>query len=305
MQDAPAEFVRQWLDATAESFDAEVRPFLQRIDGTVEEMLGSFGAIIDIQGKYKASTEALKTLLATDTLGLVTQQIADASRSLYQVWNDQGDAIVAFSTELADTADYAELTAMVQQRYATEIALIGQVMGALQQIDGIFAGTIEGIRLDLMSGNDERYAYFEQQIERLAGSLATMTDPGQILDTLKQIDTLAGRSYGLLDDTQKATIGEDIIGFLDQVQADADARLNALLSTVQADKQNEAGTVANAIQTALDGASSKMTAELEAVFAKQQQAADTLNNAANQFGGWVNYLPSTINVTFAASEVNA
>lgn len=305
MQDAPAEFVRQWLDATAESFGAEVRPFLQRIDGTVEEMLGSFGAIIDIQSKYKASTEALKTLLGTDTIGLVTQQIADASRSLYQVWSDQGDAIVKFSTELADTADYAELTAMVQQRYATEIALIGQVMGALQQIDGIFAGTIEGIRLDLMGGNDERYAYFEQQIERLAGSLATMTDPGQILDTLKQIDTLAGRSYGLLDDTQKATIGEDIIGFLDQVQADADARLNALLSTVQADKQNEAGTVANAIQTALDGASSKMTAELEAVFAKQQQAADTLNNAANQFGGWVNYLPSTINVTFAASEVNA
>lgn len=304
MQDAPAEFVRQWLDATAESFGAEVRPFLQRIDGTVEEMLGSFGAIIDIQSKYKASTEALKTLLGTDTIGLVTQQIADASRSLYQVWSDQGDAIVKFSTELADTADYAELTAMVQQRYATEIALIGQVMGALQQIDGIFAGTIEGIRLDLMGGNDERYAYFEQQIERLAGSLATMTDPGQILDTLKQIDTLAGRSYGLLDDTQKATIGEDIIGFLDQVQADADARLNALLSTVQADKQNEAGTVANAIQTALDGASSKMTAELEAVFAKQQQAADTLNNAANQFGGWVNYLPSTINVTFAASEVN-
>lgn len=304
MQDAPAEFVRQWLDATAESFDAEVRPFLQRIDGTVEEMLGSFGAIIDIQGKYKASTEALKTLLGTDTIGLVTQQIADASRSLYQVWSDQGDAIVKFSTELADTADYAELTAMVQQRYQTEIALIGQVMGALQQIDGIFAGTIEGIRLDLMSGNDERYAYFEQQIERLAGSLATMTDPGQILDTLKQIDTLAGRSYGLLDDTQKATIGEDIIGFLDQVQADADARLNVLLSTVRADKQNEAGTVANAIQTALDGASSKMTAELEAVFAKQQQAADTLNNAANQFGGWVNYLPSTINVTFAASEVN-
>lgn len=305
MQDAPAEFVRQWLDATSESFDAEVRPFLQRIDGTVEEMLGSFGAIIDIQGKYKASTEALKTLLGTDTIGLVTQQIADASRSLYQVWSDQGDAIVKFSTELADAADYAELTAMVQQRYQTEIALIGQVMGALQQIDGIFANTIEGIRLDLMGGNGERYAYFEQKIETLAASIGSLTDAGAIVETLKQIDALAGRSYGLLDDGQKATVGEDIIGFLDQVQADADARLNVLLSSVQADKQNEAGTVANAIQVSLDAASAKMVQQLDAVFVKQQAAADTLAGAANQFGGWVNYLPGSINVTLQTAEVNA
>lgn len=305
LKNAPDQFVRAWLDATAESFDAQIRPFIARIGGTAEEMLAQFAQIAEIQGIYKTSTDTLKALLETDTIGAVQQQIEAANRSLYALWSDQGDAIVKFSTELADAEDYATLTGMVQQRYATEIALIGQVMGALQQIDGIFAGTIEGIRLDLMSGNDERYAYFEQQIERLAGSLATMTDPGQILDTLKQIDALAGRSYGLLDDTQKAAIGEDIIGFLDQVQADADARLNALLTTVQADKANEAGTVANAITVALDGASAKMTAELEAVFAKQQQAADTLAGAANNFAGWVNYLPGSINVTLQTSEVNA
>ena len=305
LKNAPDQFVRAWLDATADSFDAQIRPFISRIGGTAEEMLTQFAQIAEIQGIYKTSTDTLKALLETDTIGAVQQQIEAANRSLYDLWSQQGDAIVKFSTELADAEDYAQLTSMVQQRYQTEIALIGQVMGALQQIDGIFAGTIEGIRLDLMSGNDERYAYFEQQIERLAGSLATMTDPGQILDTLKQIDALAGRSYGLLDDTQKAAIGEDIIGFLDQVQADADARLNALLTTVQADKANEAGTVANAITVALDGASAKMTAELEAVFAKQQQAADTLAGAANNFAGWVNYLPGSINVTLQTSEVNA
>lgn len=303
LKDAPAEFVRAWLDATASSFDEQIRPFIARIGGTAEEMLTQFGAIAEIQSIYKQSTDTLKALAETDTIGLVTQQIEAANKSLFAMWSDQGDAIVRFSTELADAEDYAQLAGMVQQRYQTEIALIGQVMGALQQIDGIFSNTIEGIRLDLMSDNGQRYSYFEQQIETLAASIGSLTDAGAIIDTLKQIDALAGRSYGLLDDQGKAANGQDIIGFLDQVQADADARLNVLLSSVSADKANEAGTVANAIQTSLDAASAKMVTQLEAVFVKQQAAADTLAGAANNFAGWVSYLPGSINVTLATSEV--
>lgn len=303
LKNAPDQFVRAWLDATADSFDAQIRPFISRIGGTAEEMLAQFAQIAEIQGIYKASTDTLKALLETDTIGAVQQQIEAANRSLYDLWSQQGDAIVKFSTELADAEDYAQLTSMVAQRYQTEIALIGQVMGALQQIDGIFAGTIEGIRLDLMSDNGQRYSYFEQQIETLAASIGSLTDAGAIIDTLKQIDALAGRSYGLLDDQGKAANGQDIIGFLDQVQADADARLNVLLSSVSADKANEAGTVANAIQTSLDAASAKMVTQLEAVFVKQQAAADTLAGAANNFAGWVSYLPGSINVTLATSEV--
>ena len=305
LKNSPDQFVRAWLDATSESFDAQIRPFIARIGGTAEEMLAQFAQIAEIQGIYKTSTDTLKALLETDTIGAVQQQIEAANRSLYDLWSQQGDAIVKFSTELADAEDYAQLTGMVQQRYQTEIALIGQVMGALQQIDGIFSNTIEGIRLDLMSDNGQRYSYFEQQIETLAASIGSLTDAGQIVETLKQIDALAGRSYGLLDDQGKAANGQDIIGFLDQAQADADARLNVLLSSVSADKQNEAGTVANAIQTSLDAASAKMVQQLDAVFAKQQQAADTLASAANGFGQWVSYLPASINVSFDTSEVNA
>jgi hypothetical protein len=303
LNNAPDQFVRAWLDATADSFDAQIRPFISRISGTAEEMLAQFAQIAEIQGIYKASTDTLKALLETDTIGAVQQQIEAANRSLYDLWSQQGDSIVKFSTELADAEDYAQLTSMVAQRYQTEIALIGQVMGALQQIDGIFSNTIEGIRLDLMSDNGQRYSYFEQQIETLAASIGSLTDAGQIVETLKQIDALAGRSYGLLDDQGKAANGQDIIGFLDQVQADADARLNVLLSSVSADKANEAGTVANAIQTSLDAASAKMVAQLDAVFVKQQAAADTLAGAANNFAGWVSYLPGSINVTLATSEV--
>jgi hypothetical protein len=305
LKNAPDQFVRAWLDATADSFDAQIRPFIARIGGTAEEMLAQFAQIAEIQGIYKTSTDTLKALLETDTIGAVQQQIEAANRSLYDLWSQQGDAIVKFSTELADAEDYAQLTSMVAQRYQTEIALIGQVMGALQQIDGIFSNTIEGIRLDLMSDNGQRYSYFEQQIETLAASIGSLTDAGAIIDTLKQIDALAGRSYGLLDDQGKAANGQDIIGFLDQVQADADARLNVLLSSVSADKANEAGTVANAIQTSLDAASAKMVTQLEAVFVKQQAAADTLAGAANNFAGWVNYLPGSINVTLQTAEVNA
>ena len=78
---------------------------------------------------------------------------------------------------------------------------------------------------------------------------------------------------------------------------------------VGADKANEPGTVTNAITGAINGANDKMLAQLEKVFAdgaaKQQAAADTQMAAANQFGQWVNYLPGTINVTLASSEVNA
>ncbi len=305
LKDAPDQFVRAWLDATASSFDEQLRPFIARISGSASEMVTQFAQIAEIQGIYKQSTDTLKALLGTDTIGLVTQQIEAAGKSLYALWSDQGDAIVKFSTELADAEDYATLTGMVQQRYATEIALIGQVMGALQQIDGVFASTIEGIKLDLMGGNDERYAYFENQIEMLTDSLGSMSDPGQILDTLKQIDQLAGRSYGLLDDTQKQSIGQEIIGYLEEAEAIGTQRLEAVLDSVSADKQNEAGTVANAVQVSIDAASAKMVAQLDAVFVKQQAAADTLAGAANNFAGWVNYLPGSINVTLQTSEVNA
>jgi hypothetical protein len=309
LKNAPDQFVRAWLDATAESFDAQIRPFIARIGGTAEEMLAQFAQIAEIQGIYKTSTDTLKALLETDTIGAVQQQIEAANRSLYDLWSQQGDAIVKFSTELADAEDYAQLTGMVQQRYQTEIALIGQVMGALQQIDGIFAGTIEGIKLDLMGGNDERYAYFEQQIEALTGALGSMSDPGQILDTLKQIDQLSGRAYGLLDDTQKQAIGQDIIGYLTEAEAIGTKRLDAVLASVSSDKVNEPGTVGNAIVTAMDQANGKMITQLEAVFAKgaadQAAAAETMQGAANQFGNWVGYLPASINVTFDAAEVNA
>jgi hypothetical protein len=302
LKDAPDQFVRAWLDATAESFDAQIRPFISRISGTAEEMLTQFAQIAEIQGIYKTSTDTLKALLETDTIGAVQQQIEAANRSLYDLWSQQGDAIVKFSTELADAEDYAQLTGMVAQRYATEIALIGQVMGALQQIDGVFASTIEGIKLDLMGGNDERYAYFENQIEMLTDSLGSMSDPGQILDTLKQIDQLAGRSYGLLDDAQKQSIGQEIIGYLEEAEAIGTKRLESVLDSVSADKVNEPGTVGNAIVTAMDQANGKMITQLEAVFAKG--AADQ-QAAAGQFGQWVAYLPGTINVTLAGSEVNA
>lgn len=309
LKDAPDQFVRAWLDATASSFDEQIRPFIMRISGSAEEMITQFASIAEIQSIYQQSTDTLKALAETDTIGLVTQQIEAANKSLYTLWSEQGDAIVKFSTELADAEDYAQLTGMVQQRYATEIALIGQVMGALQQIDGVFASTIEGIKLDLMGGNDERYAYFENQIEMLTDSLGSMSDPGQILDTLKQIDQLAGRSYGLLDDTQKQSIGQEIIGYLEEAEAIGTKRLESVLDSVSADKVNEPGTVGNAIVTAMDQANGKMITQLEAVFAKgaadQQAAANTLQAAAGQFGQWVAYLPGTINVTLAGSEVNA
>jgi len=309
LQDAPAQFVRAWLDATADSFDEQIRPFLARIGGTAEEMLTQFGQIAQIQGIYKQSTDTLKALLETDTIGAVRQQIEDANRSLFDLWAQQGDAIVKFSTELADAEDYAQLTAMVQSRYQTELALIAQVMGALQEISGIFDGTIEQIRLDQMSGPAEQYDYYKSQIDTLAGGIGTMTDPAAILDALKQIDQLTGKSYGLLDEQQKKTIGQEIIDYLDGIETAAETRLNDILGMVGADKANEPGTVANAVQTSLDAANSKMLTQLEALFAKtttdQQAAADTMQGAANTFAWSASNIPTSITVTIANSEVNA
>jgi len=309
LKDAPAEFVRAWLDATADSFDAQIRPFISRIGGTAEEMLGQFAQVAEIQGIYKTSTDTLKALLETDTIGAVQQQIEAANRSLFDLWSEQGDAIVRFSTELADAEDFAQLTGMVQQRYATELALIAQIKGALQEIDGLFGSTIEQIRLDGMASNADRYAYVEKQIEFLAGAIPNATDPAKIMQALQMIDQLTGKSYGLLDDSQKQALGPEIIQFLQDTEVAAEKRLEALLTTVSADKVNEAGTVGNAIQTALDAANDKMLAQMEAVFAAgaaaQQKAADTQQAAANQFGNWVGYLPGTINVTLAGTEVNA
>jgi tape measure domain-containing protein len=302
LKEAPDKFIKAWLDATLSSFDEQLQPYIAGINGTAEEMTNQFGQLVEIQQVFEQGKDIMQAYIdnaqgAHTTLEQLTEAYEDQNKTLQEVWRDQGDAIIDLAATIDSTEDYAELTALVQQRYVTEIALIAEVQQALQGIAGIFDNTIERIHLDMLGTNEAKFNYFKGQAETLASSLSTMTDPARIMETLKEIDQLTNSAYGQLNGEQKTQLGQGFINFLEDSQAAGEAQLQKTLDVIESDRRTDVpGSTGSAIQSAINQSTDRMVAEFSKVVEPIQQAAETQLQAANTFGNWAFNLPANIEV---------
>lgn len=331
--EAPAEFVKAWLREIAGSFEEGLRPLIEGIDGSIEEMLSMFGTLVEIRGQFKAATEILEVLKSQDigkTFEDIQKAAETASMSIYETWKKQTEDVKAMSSNLNTAADYTNFTNMVVQRYQTEIALLQQVDGALKTIAATFAATTSKIEFDLLGvlGEDgkidaaatrtNQLKYLEGSSEAASSEMMGTTDPAKILELYTRIDKLENQRYAMLSAEEKLAGGQSIIDYLALVRADAEKQLGMTIEEAAAEYQKQGDTIAVAIQKALDAANEKMIAEIARVFGEQKTAAEAAANstktatdqfgaAVNNFGAAVNNIPNSINVnvTVAADEVNA
>lgn len=339
------DFVRSWIDAVSAPFDAELKAAAGALVGdTAEDLINAYQALFTVRDELRnggglfgglgslaeisaavspaeiqrvaafgAQLRALQGALDTDSLAAWEQ----SQRSVFELWRDQGDAIVGAAELAATEQDFAALAVAVQDRYQTELQLIGQIMGALEASAARFAATYESIFVDGLKTEEERYNYFRGQADALAKTITTLTDPGEIAQAAEHYNSLLQQAYQALGEGSRDAMRAEILRTVEEMRALVEGRLQAALDAVEADGDvGTPGSVANAIQGATESAIQQlrdtmaasieaMARQQEAAAAAQQRAADQQLSAATQFGAWVARLPGSIvvNVSAGGSEV--
>lgn len=335
-EDAARDFVRQWIDAVAAPFDDELRAAAGALVGdTADDLIAAYQGLLivredlrqggglfgglgslseitaavspqDIQrvAAFGAQLRALQSSLGVDTIAAWEQ----SQRSVFELWRDQGDAIVRAADVAATEQDFALLQAAVQDRYQTEMELIGQIMGALESSANRFAATYESIFVDGLKTEEERYNYFRDQADALAETITTLNDPGEIAAAAERYDNLLKQAYQALGEGSRDIMRDEILSTLDEMQTLVDERLQASLDMVRADGDaGTPGSVANAIQAATERSLADIRQAMsEAIDAISQQQVETSRQSAalvSSLNAWAAGLPDSIRVQIVGSEV--
>lgn len=341
--DAARDFVRNWIDAVSAPFDDELRAAAGALVGdTAEDLINAYQALLIVRddlrqggslfgglgslseisaaispqeiqrvAAFGAQLRTLQDSMSSDRIAAWEQ----SQRSVFELWRDQGDAIVRAADVAATEQDFALLQAAVQDRYQTEMELIGQIMGALESSASRFAATYESIFIDGLKTEEERYNYFRAQADAIAETITTLNDPGEIDAAAERYDNLLKQAYQALGEGSRDAMRDEILQTIDEVSALVEQRLQSALDAVAADGDaGTPGSVASAVQGATEAAIAQlrdtmaasieaMARQQEAAASAQQRAADVQLAAAGQFGAWVARLPSSIQVQLTGSEV--
>ena len=331
MAGAGRDFVRAWIAAVSAPFDDELKAAAQDLVGnTAEDLVNAYQSLLTIRDSiatggifaglgslqqisravapadvqriaaFGAQLKGLRDVMAVDRVAAWEQ----SQRSVYALWRDQGDAIVSAAEVAASSEDFAVLTAAVQERYATEQQLIGQIMGALQTAADQFGQSYESIFVDGLKTEQERYNYFRAQADAIAQTIQVLNDPAAISAAAGEYNRTLMAAYNALSEGSRDAMRADILATTDAVGDLVNERLNAALASINADSNASVpGSVGNAVEAAVTAAVADLQqAVIDAIaaLAAQQQAtasADADNTAA--FGGWVQKLPNSIAVNVA------
>ena len=277
------------------------RLIADRMQVVVAEMSGVIGdAFRAVIAQFSGSTEDLIAMTSTlaqisaqldvDVLSEYQRQVEMSSRSLTDTYFEQGMAVRDLAAGLdASVSSVQALADANANRMQIELQLLGQLDAAAASIEQTLGGTIESITLDLLD-QEGKYDRIRGQAEALAASLDSMMDPTRIEETVAEIDRLTNAAYGLLDDSQRADMGQEFIGFLQDVEALAQAKLDQARQDVV--------TESAALRDVIESAFSKFAGQISQAASTMQSAASTMQSAANS-------IPRTIQVVLPGlGEVN-
>ncbi len=233
---------------------ADIQAFLRnRYDIVFDTIGGEMDAIYDAMVSVSSGVDM------TEIVGQVTaffstfeayQNIfSDYDEMVRQAGLTQTEAMAEFTAGLYEQITAydgsieanREITAGLQQRYQMELQYLAQIDAAQKSVTDTLGKSIESIRLSQMT-EKERYEYQKQQAEALAASLATMTDPAQITQTVNEINRLTMAAWNSLSDEQKAQVAGGFEEFLGAV----DERANAQLEKSREELQREHDTLVQA-----------------------------------------------------------
>jgi len=334
-QDAGRDFVRKWIDAVSEPFDSELKSAADALVGdTAEDLINAYQGLLTIRDSiasggifaglgslqqlsqavgpaqvqqitaFAAQINSLKQAMTGDSVAAWEQ----SQRSVFELWRDQGDAIVNAAEVAASAGDFAALTAAVQERYATEQQLIGQIMGALQSAADQFGNSYESIFVDGLKTEQERYDFFRRQADAVAEMITTLNDPAAISAAASEYNANLMNAYSSLSEASQDAMRAEILATTEQVGALVQDRLNMALENIEADGRADVpGSVGNVIEAATDRAMENIrqtvTEAVEAVSKQQVETSRQSTALVSSLNAWAAGLPASIRVEIVGSEV--
>lgn len=302
--DAPKEFIISWIDAVSATFDSGLRESVTNLTGTAEEILSQYAEVLTLKGLIDSFDETFTMVIGLEE---AFNGLGEAGLSSYNQMLDYADAL----TTLADNAgpEHVELlSGAVQGLGEISRQVADQIMAAKAQIEGDFDSLINKIQFDLLETERDRYDFLKSQADALSETLGTLTDPEQIRDTASQIQQLTGQAFGVLGDTSQSAMSGEIIGFLEGVESQAQAQLDAAMQIVEtiADP-TAAGSPANAIEAALSrweaGFMERYQAFLDAGEAAQAENTQQFGLEIDILGNAIANFPDSINVNVDVGEL--
>jgi len=214
------------------------------------------------QDEMKAADEAARVIAeAQEAARAVEQERYGLETQLLQL---QGDTVALRARELDALSPLNR--GLQQQIWTLQDAAAAQQAyeRSIQSVTGSLAGIRETVLLDQLGSDDARYGYFKQQADGLARLLPQLTDESAITQTISQIASITGRAYGLLDDEQKQSMGDEFLDYIDRTETIATRQIQAIQEGQrQAAKEqaeamakavaHEVGRIANAIIKSVEG----------------------------------------------------
>lgn len=207
LQSAPDEFVRQWIDAIAGSFEEPWRTQVASIDGTTDQMIEGFARlvdtmleqflaakeqtaaleeqtavvekVVDVYAQLKAAEEAridaltaqAQTLIDTygDLQGAMAR-IDPPAQTLVDTWRETSDQLGRMTADLADALGQMPEPGAVDRLRAT-LGTIGSIGGALVSLDR------EIFDLRVAKGGSAAVALLREREASLFGAIGSSSDP--------------------------------------------------------------------------------------------------------------------------------
>lgn len=223
----------QSLESLAAGYQNAFLPETDRSAQAVQALRDEFSKL---HYELPETREGFRALV--DGLDLSKEAGQDMQRALYALAPAMND----YLTSLENQA-----TSLSNARQAAD-----------QSVQDTVGNLRESIFMDMLGNNGAKYDYAKAQAETLASLLPSLTSVTDITDTVNRITQLTSTAYGLLDDQGKQTNGREMIEFLNQIQTQAQGRIEA--SQEQMSEQQ-----AQALEEAINRATDRMATEMSLV----------------------------------------
>lgn len=235
---------------------------LDALEGTAEsvERVAAFG------NAYATLQDAMNA----DPLEDALEAIAVETSGAYGAFDRAGAALQDLMDNFdGSTGAVNQLAGATRTYYAAQVQLLAQlevVKRALTGPDGLFAGTIRGIRMSVLD-DAGRLDFLRAETEVLNQRLFASKDPAEIERLAQRINANINQAFGLLSPEEQRANADSYIAQLEGFNT----RVNAHLSTIQAQVQQNAADQLAELRTMLSQEIAKMGAAAD----KQVLAADT------------------------------
>ena len=265
----------QDTDAFFEAAFADIIRAADDLEGPLKRIIRGFEGTAEQTMLFSAAVISLKDSAGLNTVTQAIEDFTAIQPSLISAYTDQTTTLQTLITNFDGSAFAADELAQalaINKIAAYEFSLAIQAIGA--EIGLLASDQAAYIRESVMTADALRIARTAER-DSLSEALDSLTDPEEVAANSKRILELNRQIFDSLSEDMQLTQAESFATFAENTNDVAQRVLEASLE---------------GLKTTQEDINTRINAMLQDTAKQQQQAADTQQDAAADFGRWVNTL---------------